>query len=265
MKFFIFVTLLASTLFSKVYYSKVAPYQIRDISSNVSGLVTSTNENMLGKKLDATPYITIDSTLDVKELHTIKEKIQIYKNTLKTNQKILKNMQALLVKKETNYQEIKDLKIKSRIEKDREFYDLITSKNSYLATQKEIHSLQIQLADLQLRQAQLEKSIHDKKFTNSGFTLYALYVKQGQVVTPSVLVAKIADTSKALLTIYLDAEDVEGARKKVIYINKKKTPYTINRLQTIADSTNISKYKAQIIIKAPKTFSQLAQIELKDE
>lgn len=80
-----------------------------------------------------------------------------------------------------------------------------------------------------------------------------------------MLVAKVADTSKALLTIYLDADDVANARKKVIYINKKKTPYTINRLQTIADSTNISKYKAQIIIKAPKTFSQLAQIELEDE
>ncbi len=220
---------------------------------------------MLGKKLSSKPYITIDATLDIKELHTVKEKIKIYTHTLYTNQEILKNMQALLEKKETNYKEIKDLKIKSRIEKDKEFYDLINSKNSYLATQKEINTLQIQLADLQLRQAQLEKSIHDKKFTNKGLTLYALYVKEGQVVTPSMLVAKVADTSKALLTIYLDADDVANARKKVIYINKKKTPYTINRLQTIADSTNISKYKAQIIIKAPKTFSQLAQIELEDE
>lgn len=220
---------------------------------------------MLGKRLSKKPYIKIDTALDRQELLSTTSKLHIYADTIKSNKDILKNLKLLLDKKEKNYKEIAHLKIKSRIEKDKEFYDLITSKNNYLATQKEINNLSAQIADLKLRQTQLHKSIHDKTFKAQGFTLYALYVKPGQVVNPSMLVAKIADTSKAILTLYLDKEDVANAKKKTLYIDGKRTTYKINRLLHIADATNISKYKAQIIIKAPKTFSQLAQVELRDE
>lgn len=265
MKFFITFIIFYTALYAKVYYSKVQPYEIRDISANVTGVVTFSNENMLGKKLSTKPYIKIDAKLDKKELASIKTKLAIYANTITDNQEILHNLQLLLEKKERNYKQIENLKIKSRIEKDKEFYDLIINQNSYLATQKEINNLKSQIADLEFRKVQLQKTIDDKNFTNRGFTLYALFVKSGQVVNPSMLVAKIADTSKALLTLYLDKEDVLHAKAKIVYINGKKTAYKINRLLKIADSTNISKYKAQIIIQAPQTFSQLAQVELKDE
>ncbi len=238
---------------------------MREISSNVSGIVTLSDENMLGKRLTSKPYIKVDAQLDKKELQAVREKLLIYASTMQTNQKILQNFKALLKKKQKNYAEIKNLKIKSRIEKDKEFYDLISSQNSYLAIEKENNTLKTQMADLELRKAQLQKSIKDKNFSNAGFTLYALFVKKGQVVNPAMLVAKIADTSKAILTLYLDATDVADAQKKIIYIDGKRTAYKINRLLKITDSVNISKYKAQIIIKAPKTFSKLAQIELKDE
>lgn len=45
----------------------------------------------------------------------------------------------------------------------------------------------------------------------------------------------------------------------------KKTAYKISRLLNIADSKNISKYMAQIIIESPKLFSKLVKIELKSE
>jgi len=220
---------------------------------------------MLGKRLSFHSYVKVDAKLDKKELQSVEKKLVIYAKTIETNQAILHNLEELLEKKRTNYKEIKNLKIKSRIEKDKEFYNLIASQNNYLSTQKEINTLKTQVADLELRKAQLQKSIQDKNFSNAGFTLYALFVKKGQVVNPAMLVAKIADTSKALLTLYLDETDVPNAKKKIIYINGKKTPYKISRLLTIADSINISKYKAQIIIQAPKTFSKLVQIELKNE
>ena len=265
MKLLITIILLYTALYSKVYYSKVEPYEIRDISSNVTGVVTYSDENMLGKKLSNMPYVNIDKELDTKELESVKEKLDIYADTIKTNEDILSNLKQLLENKQANYKQIENLKIKSRIEKDKEFYDIISSQNSYLSTQKEINNLKSQIADLQLRKTQLQKSIHDKNFKASGYTLYALYVKPGQVVNVSMLVAKVADTSKAILTLFLDQDDVNNAKQKIIYINGKKTDYKISRLLRIADSTNISKYKAQVIIKAPKTFSQLAKVELKDE
>ena len=265
LKFIIILLLTYSALFSKIYYSKVDPYELRYISSNVSGLVEFIDEDMIGKKLSSKPYITIDANLDNKELKSITQKILILKDTVTVNENILNNLKKSLSKKRENYKQIENLKIKSRIEKDKEFYDLVSSENAYLNTQKEINTLKTQIADLELREAQLQRTIDDKSLNDKGFTLYSIEVKVGQVVNKATPLAKIADTSRAILTIYLDEEDMLNAAHKTIYINEKKTNYRVNRILNIADSKNISKYKAQIIIKSPKLFSKLAKIELKDK
>lgn len=263
MKVILLVLVLNSFLFSKVYYSKVEPYEIRNISSNVSGLVVFTDDNMIGKKLSSKPYIKIDTELDVKEMKYISEKLIHLNNTVKSNEKILQNLEELLVKKRTNYDNIKSLKIKSTLEKDREFYDLISSENSYVNTMKEINSLKIQIADLQLRYAQLKRSVEDKNLSAKGFILYSISVKAGQVVGVATPLAQVADVSRAILTIYLDEEDLKNIDTKTIYLDGVASEYKISRILNIADAKNISKYMAQIIIDSPKVFSKLVKVELK--
>ena len=262
MKILTLILLTSSLLLSKVYYSKVEPYEVRNISSNVSGVVEFIDEDMLGKKLSDKAYLQIDSELDTKELNYIKEKLFSLRDTVKVNEGILENLKKSLNKKRENYIQIENLKIKSRVEKDREFYDLVSSENLYLGTQKEINSLKIQITDLKLRQAQLTRSVKDKNLSAKGFVLYSIDVKVGQVVGMSTPLARIADTSRAILTIYLDEIDVTDAKSRVVIIDGKKTDYKISRILNIADSKNISKYMAQIIIKSPKIFSKLAKIEL---
>lgn len=257
--------LTSSLLFSKVYYSKVEPYEVRSISSNVSGIVEFIDEDMIGKKLSDKAYLKIDSELDFKELNYIKEKLFSLRDTVKVNEAILKNLKKSLNKKRENYIQIENLKIKSRVEKDREFYDLVSSENSYLGTQKEINSLKVQITDLKLRQAQLRRSVKDKNLSAKGFVLYSIDVKVGQVVGMSTPLARLADTSRAILTIYLDEADVADAKSRVVIIDGEKTDYKISRILNIADSKNISKYMAQIIIKSPKIFSKLAKIELEEK
>ncbi len=265
MKVLIILFLMFSLSFSKVYYSKVEPYEIRDISSNVSGLVLFIDEDKIGEKLTNKAYIRIDSELDSKELLSIKEKLEYLKETLKVNNNVLVNLEKSLSRKRENYKRIEDLKFKSVVEKDREFHDLISSENLYLSTQKEIQNLKIQITDLKLRQAHLQRSVDDKYVNNKGFVLYEILVKVGQVVGVSTPLAKVADTSRAKLTIYLDESDVNNVKNKVVYIDGKKTSYKVSRTLNIADGKNISKYMAQIIIKSPKLFSKLATIELKDK
>ena len=265
MKILTLILLFSSLLFSKVYYSKVEPYEVRNISSNVSGMVEFIDEDMIGKKLSNKAYLRIDSELDVKELNAIKDKLVYLRETVAVNENILENLKKSLIRKRENYKQIENLKIKSRIEKDREFYDLVSSENSYLGTQKEINSLKNQITDLKLRHAQLTRSIHDKNLIAKGFILYSIDVKVGQVVGMSTPLARIADTSRAILTIYLDEADVSGAKDRVVVINGQKTEYKISRILNIADSKNISKYMAQIIIKSPKIFSKLAKIELEEK
>ncbi|HIP14393.1 MAG TPA: HlyD family secretion protein [Sulfurimonas autotrophica] len=264
MKIILLLLFTCTMVFSHVYYSKVEPYEIRTIASNVSGKVLFTDDDMIGKKLSSQVFITIDSELDEKELYAVDKKLIYQKNTLLLNEKALKNLALMLEKKRRNYKKIENLTTKSRVEKDREFYDLLNSENSYLATQKEINSLKISIADLELRKQQLIKTIEDKNISAKNFVLYEIFVKAGQTVGLSTPLAKVADTSKALLTIYLDADDLETLDEKVIYIDDKKTVYSVSRLSYIADEKNISKYRAQIIIDTQKIFSKLVKIELKD-
>ena len=261
--FLMFITVLS--LQATVYYSKVAPYETRKISSNVMGVVTVANENLIGQTLIHSSFVVIDSKLDREELGFVTQKIEDLKSTLEVNKKILTNLNEALEKKRANYDRVKELKIKSSVEKDREFYDLVSSENAPLVTQKEINSLKNQIADLSLRKAQLRRSIKDKNLKAKGFKLYSLEVKVGEVVNKGTPLATLVDESRAILTIYLNEEDVLNAKSKVIYMDGEKTSYKVDRLLNIADSKNISKYKAQIIIKAPKIFSQLVKVELRDE
>lgn len=263
MKFLLSLLMVVSALYSNIYYSKVEPYEIKKISSNVIGVVLFANENMIGEKLPNNAYIKVDDELDKEELKYVNEKLEYSKSTVEMNEKILQNLESSLNKKRENYKKVQALKIKSSVEKDNEFYNLVTSENSFLATQKEINSLKTQISDLQLRKAQLQRSMSDKSLSAKDYTLYELNVSVGEVVNKGTPLATLLDTSRAILTIYLNEEDVIGAKSKVVYINGNETEYKISRLLNIADSKNISKYMAQIVIKSPKVFSKLVKIELK--
>jgi hypothetical protein len=254
-----------SVSFAKVYYAKIQPYELRNISSNVSGLIIYADENNIGRKLDNKPYIRIDSELDKKELKYIKEKLSSLKKIISINENILQNIYNSLEKKRKNYEKVISLKFKSSLSKDKEYYDLINSENLNLNTQKEIQNLKIKVIDLKLRKAKLQRRLKDKNLVAKGFILYEILVKSGQVVAISTPLAKIADISRARLSIYLDAKDVANAKNKTILIDSIRTNYKITSILNIADSKNISKYMAQIIIPSPKLFSKLVKIELIDE
>ncbi|MDA7816569.1 HlyD family secretion protein [Sulfurimonas sp.] len=265
MKILIAMFLLFSALYSKVYYSKIEPYELRDISSNISGLVLFVNEDMLGAKLSSEPYIKIDAILDEKELVFVSDKLEYMRESVKVNEAILVNVEKSLNKKRDNYKKVEALKFKSSVEKDREFYDLVSSENLYLNTKKEIQNLKIQITDMKLRYEHLKRSIEDKNLNAKGFILYELFVKPGQVVGISTPLAKVADVSRAKLTLFLDEDDMLNADKKVVYIEGEKTDYKLSRVSNIAHSKNISKYMAQVLIESPKVFSKLVKVELRDE
>jgi len=265
MKLLIILLISMMSLNAEVYYSKVEPFDTQKIASNVMGVVLSTDKSMLGKVLSQKSYLEIDAALDRDELRYLLEKLEYLRATVLTNEKIVENLKEALQRKRENYEKVKELKIKSSVEKDREFYDLVASENSYLNTLKEINNLKRQITDLKLRKAQLQRSIRDKKLIADGYLLYSIDVKVGQVVNKGTPLATLLDTSKAILTIYLNEEDMKNAKSAIIYIDGNKTAYKIDRLLEVADSKNISKYKAQIIIDAPKLFSKLVKVELKEQ
>ncbi len=259
------VSVFLSALYSKVYYAKIEPYEIRTISSNVSGEVLFCDYDKLGKKLSSLPVVKIDDTLDKIELNSTIENIKLKKQSIKLDEELIKNLKTSLEKKLQNYNSIKDLSIKSKIEKDNTFFDIVNTKNQIINTQKELDNLNSALFDLEYKKAMLEKRIKDKTITAKGFVLYEIMVRTNQVVNPSTPLVKVADISKALLSIYVDADELKNINKKIIYINGKKTNYKPSRVYNIADSINLSKYRVDIVVNPPEVFSKLVKVEFKDE
>lgn len=260
----VFVVMLSFVmLYAKEYYAKAEPYEILNVSSSVSGEIIYTNVENQGKILGKKPYVVIDDKLDRAELQSVESKIIAVQKTLEHNRQMGYNYQQIIDMKQANFDRIKELKIKSSVEKDREYFDLVSSRNALLSIQKEIESLNIQLGDLKLRRAQLQKSIADKHLSAPGFVLYQLNVKPSSFVNPGTLIAQIADIRKAKLTLYLSALEAQEVQHKKIYLNGKVTPYKIDRLWKIADASKLSSYRAEIMITPPKQFSQLIKVEFK--
>ncbi|MDF1877905.1 HlyD family secretion protein, partial [Sulfurimonas sp. SAG-AH-194-L11] len=51
MKLLLLFIFTVMSLSANIYYSKIEPYEVRRIASNVSGVVVSTDESMLGQTL----------------------------------------------------------------------------------------------------------------------------------------------------------------------------------------------------------------------
>ena len=258
--FFVFLPVL---LFAKEYYAKVEPVDIYTIASNVQGEVLFADENLIGKKLTKSVFIRIDSKTDKADLKAVETKIGSLERMVEADKEIVKNLQESVKLRKENYESIKDLSVKSKTQKDAVYFDLIATKNQLLATKKELASFTSQISDLKAKRVRLQKSIDDKSIDAPGYVLYELLVKRGDVAAPGKPLAKVADVSKAILTIYVDADTLNGIEKKSVYIDGRKTPYKVSRITPIADSQNISKYKVQIITDPPKIFSKLVKVELK--
>jgi multidrug efflux pump subunit AcrA (membrane-fusion protein) len=248
---------------AKEHYAKVEPYEVKSVSSNVSGEVTFADEKREGKVLDGDAYLKIDDMLDHEELSRVIKNIESLKKTLEIDEDMLKNYALIVEKKEQNYKRVKELKMKAELEKDRELYDFLNSQNQYLSLKKEIQNLKIELNNLTLRKAQLQKSINDKTKSAKGFVLYELLVKEGEVVSSLTAVAKIADVSYAKLTLFLNEEELQEAKESKIFLDSIETNYKLDKIYNIADSKHLSSYKVEILIDPPKIFSNLLKIEFK--
>jgi multidrug efflux pump subunit AcrA (membrane-fusion protein) len=264
-KLFVLLCLPLLSLLAKEYFSKVEPYEVRTVASNVAGLVIFANEELEGSLLGKEAYLRIDDELDRVDLDKTRSKIILLKNAIKLNEQMSANYEEIVAMKGANYERVKQLKMRSQVEKDREYYDFIGTQNQLIGLEKETENMKIQVNDLEMLERRLQRSIADKSQSAPGYMLYALMVQESQVVNPGTPLAQIADVRKAKLTVYLSSDERKGVEKRVIYIDGKKSAYRIDRLWNIADAKHLSSYKAEIVIDAPEQFSRLVKVEFKDE
>ena len=265
MKYILLIGVLFVSLQAKVYYAKVEPIEKSIISSNVNGVVELVNLIVEGRFVTSKLVVKIDDYLEKKELESLNNKLGLIQKNRELNSLLKKNFEQIISRKQHNYDSIKDLSIKSKVEKDRDYFDLMASENQLINIKQNILNLDIQKNDIELRVATLQKVIKDKNLIISNKYIYNILVHKGEMVTAAKPLVEVYDTSKAKLTFYATNDEIEKIKNSVIYIDGKKTEYKIDKIWSIADSLHLSSYKVEIIIESVKEFSKLKSIEFKHE
>ncbi len=266
MKYILLSIIVCVGLNASVYYAKVEPVQKYIIKSAVSGKILKSRYDMEGRVSDAKEIIHIDDILNREDLKNSLKKLKIIKNMVKITEQNLKNAQKVALIREKNYNKIKNLKTKSRVEKDNELINSVNAQNQVLSLMSSLDNLKSQLNDQNYKIATLRDQISKKSIkVPRGYLIYKIYLKKDDFAGVGTPLVDVYDISKAKLSVFVSKEDYALAKKGVIYLDGKATRYRVDKLWNSADTQNISSYKAEIIIKAPKVFSKLVKVEFKEK
>jgi len=264
MRYFIFAILTAVTLNATVYYAKVEPVQKYSIKSAASGKVLKSDYKMEGRVSNGDVIIHLDDVLNKEDLKNSIKKLKSIENLIDITKRNLKNAKEIAVIREKNYNKIKNLKTKSRIDKDNELVSSVNAQNQVLSLMSNLENLKSQLSDQNYKIATLKDEIKKKSIVvPKGYLVYKLYLQKGDFAGVGTALVDAYDISKAKLTVYVSKEDYDLAKNGVIYLDGKPTKYRVDKLWDSADTQNISSYKAEIVIPAPKIFSKLTKVEFR--
>ncbi len=235
MKYIFILLFVVNGLFANEYYAKLNPIESYTIKASVSGKVIYTNENIEGKKANDSKIIEIDSFVD---------KIDLKQSKIK-----LKAISEMLEIEKANYERMLKVSSKSGFEKDAQKLKAI--------------NYQVTKADIEVKIANLEDSLKNKKLVEKNRYIYNIAVKEGDYVTPGTLLYEAKDLTKGKLEIFVPISEIENIKNKTIYLNDKKSDLKPSKIYEVADSTHISSYKVEILIPNPEIFSRLIKIEFK--
>lgn len=227
--------LIISSIFANEYYAKLEPIDSFQVKSAVSGKVIYSNSKIEGFQANNSTIIEIDSLVNKVELEQSKNK--------------LKFIDEMLEIERNNYKRLNQVTSKSEFEKD---------------TQKlKVINLESSKADMIIKIESLKDTISNKKLIEKSNYIFNIAVKDGDYVSPGTLLYESKDLSKGKLEIFVPIAQIEEIKNKEIFLDGVKNNVKISKIYDVADATNISAYKVELIIEDVKIFSRLVKIEFK--
>ena len=224
-----------SSIFANEYYAKLEPIDSFQVKSAVAGKVIYSNSKIEGLQANNSTIIEIDSLVNKVELEQSKNKLRFIDEMLE----IEKN----------NYSRLNQVTSKSEFEKD---------------TQKlKVINLESSKADMIIKIESLKDIINNKKLVEKSNYIFNIAVKDGDYVSPGTLLYESKDLSKGKLEIFVPISQIDEIKNKDIYLDGVKSNVKISKIYDVADDTNISAYKVELIIDDVKIFSRLVKIEFK--
>jgi hypothetical protein len=220
MKKILILALISMQLYATEYMGKQEPYKSYTISSEVSGVITYTNDKKEFSHIkDKELIVKIDSTDEDIELKSQKES--------------LKNLDEIYNIQKQNYKSKSRVKQISRYNKNQEKLAYLQTKQTILQTQKSIKTL--------------ENTKRKKSLSVENRYLSKIYKDVGEVVNVGELLYECYDFSKSKIVLYIKPEDLKNIENKSIYIDNQKSDYKINKISKVRDKSRVSTYEVDII------------------
>ena len=224
-----------SSIFANEYSAKLEPIESYQVKSATAGKVIYSNSDVEGLKANNSTIIELDSVLNKVELEQSKNKLKFIEDMLR----IEKN----------NYDRLNQVSSKSEFEKD---------------TQKlKVINLESSKADMMIKIETLKDIIANKKLVEKSNYIFNIAVKEGDYVNAGTLLYEAKDLSKGKLEIFVPIAQIDEIKNKKIYLDGVKSDTKISKIYDVADATNISSYKVELILTNIQTFSRLVKIEFK--
>ena len=224
-----------STIFASEYYAKLEPIDSFQVKSAVAGKVVFSNSKIEGSKANNSTIIELDSSVNKIELEQSKNK--------------LKYIEEMITIEKNNYDRLNQVSSKSAFEKD---------------TQKlKVINLESSKADMIIKIETLKDTISNKKLVEKSNYIFNIAVNDGDYVNPGTLLYEAKDLSKGKLEIFVPIAQIDEIKNKEIFLDGLKSDIRISKIYEVADATNISSYKVELILENIKTFSRLVKVEFK--
>ncbi len=263
MRIFVAILFTIASLQAAVYYAKVEPRETYTIKAAASGEVISAALDYEGKLVENLTIVQLDDALNKLELKRSRQKLENLEAMLQAAKDNIANLQEAASVKQEQYERIKDLTTKSQLAKETELIALLNAQNQVISARSSMHNIQTQITDLIYKIENLQDTIAKKKIVVKKGLLYALHVKPDDYVSVGTSVAEVHDVSEGKLVVFLSADDVDSIEDKTLYLDDVPTQIKPRVIWPVADSDNISSYRAEIYIPAPERFSKLVKLEWK--
>ena len=124
-------------------------------------------------------------------------------------------------------------------------------------------NLESSKSDMIIKIESLKDTIDNKKLVEKSNYIFNIAVKEGDYVNAGTLLYESKDLSKGKLEIFVPIAQINEIKNKDIYLDGVKSDVKISKIYDVADVTNISSYKVELIISNVNTFSKLVKIEFR--
>jgi multidrug resistance efflux pump len=245
------------------YMAKVEPYDTVTIKAAAAGAVLEANTSAEGRVLHGARLVHIDDRIERSDLENARRNRAILSEMLELDTSALKVLEETMKRQKAYFERMRRLSTASQTQKDNAYNAYASAFNQYVAMREKVLSLRKQLNDTDAAIVRLEDTIEKKSIEVTGF-VGTLKVRKGDYVAPGTPIARIDDTSKAKLVLFVPQKELEGIENKTVLINGKTTDYKVSKVWRVSDEVYMSSYRVEIVIDAPKdAFSKLVKVELK--